>query len=385
VTADPPTTAGPRRIAVVTGTRAEYGLLEPLMHAVDAHPRLSLQCVVAGMHLVTQTHRDIAFPIAARVRMQKPAPAGPAAAETGVRVGRRHDAVALGNGVRNFAEAFAQLRPEVVVVLGDRIEAFAAASAASVGGWRVAHLHGGDRAEGVADEAMRHAISKLAHLHFPATEQSRLRLRRLGEHEAVLFNHGSPAADGLTDVEPDPAGPNLIVMHHPVGDADAAEAERMRAILEAVRWSARPGERVAVLSPNHDPGRAGIAAAIEQAQPGGWFTVADHLPRPRFLAWLKGCDAIVGNSSAGLIEAAILGTPCVNVGPRQAGRERPPNVVDAAAETVPAVREAIDAARARPRQDLPHPYGNGDTGPRIADTLATIEWVAVPLHKRNTF
>lgn len=355
---------GPRKIAVVTGTRAEYGLLETVMHAIDQHPRLTLQCVAAGMHLVTSTHRDIAFPIAAKVRMQK----------TG-HIGRYHDAVALGNGVCNFAEAFAKLEPDFVVVLGDRIEAFAAASAASVGGLRVAHLHGGDRAEGIADEAMRHAITKLAHLHFPATAQSKRRHLRLGELPQAIYNHGSPAADGLGDIEPAPDAPPMIVMHHPVGDDDETEYRRMRDLLRAAAK-----HTPMVMSPNHDPGRDGIVHAIQDAK----ITPVDHVARPRFLSLLKAAQVILGNSSAGLIESAILKTPAVNVGARQGGRETPSTVVSCS-HAPQAIRDAINQALALDTSRLRHPYGRGNTGERIAETLAEVDFGTVPLRKQNRY
>ncbi|MEM9882451.1 MAG: UDP-N-acetylglucosamine 2-epimerase [Planctomycetota bacterium] len=363
-------TNNPRRIAVVTGTRAEYGLLEPVMRAVEAHPALGLLCIAAGMHLVTGTHMDIGFPIAAKVRMQKPDPKTDAA-----RVGRYHDAVALGNGVRNFAEAFARLEPDFVVVLGDRVEAFAAASAASVGGQRVAHLHGGDRAEGVADEAMRHAISKLAHLHFPATPESRRRLIRMGEPPERVLNHGSPAVDGLREIKPAADAPRVIVMHHPIGDDDETERRRMRDILLATSRFER-----LVLMPNHDPGRDGIAAAIREAE----VEAVEHLPRARFVSLLKGTDLIVGNSSAGLIEAAVCRTPAVNVGPRQAGRQTARSVVSCGHGKRPIVG-AINRALRLDRSRLRHPYGRGDAGIRIAATLASIGLDAVPLKKRNAY
>lgn len=356
--------ANPRTIAVVTGTRAEYGLLAPVMHAIDQHPRLTLRCVAAGMHLITGTHRDIAFPVAAKVRMQKPD-----------RVGRHHDAVATGRGVSVFAEAFAQLDPDLVLILGDRIEAFAAASAASIAGFRVAHIHGGDRAEGVADEAMRHAISKLAHLHFPATAQSQKRLIRMGESPEHVFNHGSPAVDGLIDINPSQSAPQVIVMQHPVGDDDETERKRMRDTLLATARFPR-----LVLAPNHDPGRDGILQAIRDVA----VDPVDHLPRPAFVARLKNAKLIVGNSSAGLIEAAVCKTPTVNLGPRQAGRECPNSVVSCAYGKR-AVAAAINRALQLDQKTFRHPYGRGDTGPRIAETLATIAFDQLSIHKRNTY
>ncbi|MEO1235363.1 MAG: UDP-N-acetylglucosamine 2-epimerase [Planctomycetota bacterium] len=351
-------------MAVVTGTRAESGLLDSVMRGIDVHPRLALQVVAAGMHLVSGTYGGIGFPIAAKVRMQKPD-----------RVGRHHDAVATGRGVSVFAEAFAQLEPEVVVVLGDRIEAFAAAAAAAIGGRRVAHLHGGDRAEGVADEAMRHAVTKLAHLHFPATAQSRRRIVRMGEDPAAVFNHGSPAVDAIAAVEPAADAPRVIVMQHPVGDDDEAECRRMRATLAATSRFDR-----LVLSPNHDPGRNGIVRAIENAE----VEAVDHLPRERFLALLKGAELLVGNSSAGLIEAAVCRTAAVNVGTRQGGREAPNSVVSCGYGKRPVVG-AINRALRLDKRRFRHPYGRGDTGGRIAETLATVAWSRVPLRKRNAY
>lgn len=360
-----------RRIAVVTGTRAEYGLLATVMRAIDAHPALTLRCIATGTHLTTDSIRDIAFPLAGRVEMQRPG-----------EVGRAADAAAMGRGVTGLASHFVELLPDVVLVLGDRIEAFAAASVGSVMGLRVAHVHGGDRAEGVADEAMRHAITKLSHLHFPATAQSRRRILRLGEDPAAVFNVGSPAADGLGDIVPAADALNLIVMQHPVGDDDETERLRMAEVLAATAGFTR-----LVLMPNHDPGRDGIVAAIREAD----VEAVDHLPRSEFLALLAGVGsgggAIIGNSSAGLIEAAVLGTACVNLGPRQAGREKPPNVFDLPNHdfTRDEVTEAISLATQNVHRRLRHPYGRGDTGRRIADHLASFTPVSVPIRKRNRY
>ena len=376
--------AKPRRIAIVTGTRAEAGLLRPIIDAVEAHPALSLQLVVAGLHLIRGTHRDLPYAPAARVRMQQAVPDAEGARVAGriPRSGRQHDAAALGRGVSGFARAFADLEPDVVVVLGDRIEALAAGSAAAVGGWRLAHLHGGDRAEGVADESMRHALSKLAHLHFPATATSRRRLIRMGEDPAVIFNHGSPAADGLADVAAADPDFDLIVMQHPTGADDATERQRMAATLAATR-----GHRRLILLPNHDPGREGIRAAIRDEITAGRTVddqILDHLPRPDFLSRLKAARAIVGNSSAGLIESAILRTPAVNVGDRQGGRETPRSVISCG-QAKTTIQRALARALSLDTRRMRHPYGRGDTGPRIARTLAEIDWDRVPLRKRNGY
>lgn len=361
-----------RTIAVVTGTRAEFGLLLPVMRAIAADRRLRLHAIVTGTHLMHTTWRDVVdagITIDARVPMQRRG-----------QVGRDADVEALGRGITGLGRVFATIKPDFVVVLGDRIEAFAAASAASIGGSRVAHIHGGDRAEGVADEAMRHAISKLSHVHFAATVRSRKRLVRMGERTSAVFDVGSPATDGLRDVEPAPNGPDVIVMQHPVGGSDAEEARWMMQTLRAVRRGLPKLAPCLVVAPNSDAGSAGIRSALTRSN-----TVAiEHLPRPQFLSLLKGCKALVGNSSAGLIEAAILGVPCVNIGPRQAGREKPGNVIDCNYGEA-AVANALRSALGMNLSRLHHPYGDGRTGPRIAQELATIKLDRVPLRKRNTY
>jgi UDP-hydrolysing UDP-N-acetyl-D-glucosamine 2-epimerase len=357
-----------RTIAVVTGTRAEFGLLTPVLRAIENHPRLRLRLIVTGTHLSAGTWHDVraaGFRIDARVPMQRPR-----------QVGRSHDVEALGRGIAGIHQALCRGPADFVVVLGDRVEAFAAATAASVGGLRVAHIHGGDRAEGVADEAMRHAISKLAHLHLAATAGSRRRLIRMGEHAGTVFNVGSPAADALRGVMAAPDAPDVLVLQHPIGAPDADERRWASQTLAAVA-----DRRCLVLAPNHDPGRDGVMRGLMDA---AYYTVVDHLPRDRFLSLLAGARAIVGNSSAGLIEAAVLRVPCVNVGPRQAGRESPANVVHCSYGEA-AVRAALRRALKLDLSRVKHPYGRGRAGERVAEVLATIELDRLPLRKRNAY
>lgn len=358
-----------RRVAIVTGTRAEFGLLDPVMRAVREHPALELRVIAAGAHFLppAETWRDVAesYELADRVEMQQPGEAG-----------RLADARATARGIAGFAGALERLNPGWLVVLGDRIEAFAAASAASIAGFAVAHLHGGDRAEGVADEAMRHAITKLAHLHLPATRESAARIARLGEPERFIHVIGSPAIDALSGIPPmndaDFArlgSPEFVFLMHPIGRADELEERDARAVLGAL---AR--RRVLCLSPNHDPGREGIARAIT-ATPG--VAREHHLPRAAFIALLKRLasskGALVGNSSAGLIEAAALRLPAIDIGPRQGGRETSENVIHIDEPTAPALERAIAAARVLDLSNAKHPFGDGTAGPRAAELLARLD------------
>lgn len=358
----------PRRIAVVTGSRAEFGLLRPVMHAIASRADLQLMVIAAGSHLMgsQRSYYEIKaeFNVAEIVPMQ----------ETGA-TGRAADVQAVGRGVARFGRAFEKLGAEWVVVLGDRIEAFAAAAAASIGGFALAHIHGGDRAEGIADEAMRHAITKLAHAHFAASEASAARLRAMGELSRMIFNHGSPAIDDLAGIPPlsdatfnELGAPSIVLLLHPVGRTPEMEEAAAAAVIEGLS-----GERVLALSPNLDAGRDGIARALTSSG----LPLREHLPRAEFIGLLRrlaaGDGVLVGNSSAALIEGAALRVPAVDIGPRQAGRERCGNVVHAERESAQAVAAAVARARMLDRSGLVHPYGDGRAGERIAATLATLD------------
>ena len=392
-----------RRIAVVTGTRAEWGLLAPVCEAIVSRGDLALEVCAGGAHLLKPPrglprHGDPTFGSSTHLLFQ---PTIEWVESCGHRVhrfemqregetGRLADAAALGRGVTALAALFAQLAPDVVVVLGDRIEAFAAASAASIGGIRVAHIHGGDRAEGVADEAMRHAITKLAHVHFPASAESAARIARLGEDAARIHLVGSPAVDGIASIGPatdhqhaEVGAPDFVFLLHPVGRDDADEEREAYAVLEAL--AARG--RVLALAPNSDPGRDGIARAIEIVAERRRDRVRGftHIARELFIAHLKhrSVRAIVGNSSAGLIECAALGVRAINIGPRQGGRERADNVRDVASGDLSALARELDALSSW-RPSGTHPYLAGGASARIAEILATCDFAAHGLAKRCT-
>lgn len=366
-------TPGKRRIAVVTGTRAEFGLLKPVITAINLEPTLEVSIIVAGSHLLApaNTHMEVrsAFRVGAVVPMQNPGEHT-----------RIDDAEAVGRGIARFARTYYKMNADCVIVLGDRIEAFAAASAASIGGVPLAHIHGGDRAEGVADEAMRHAISKLAHIHFPATRMSAERLIKMGEVPSAVHNVGSPAMDGLaainplTDEEARAVGdPELVILHHPCGLLDSDECDHAQAIVD---YAASTGKRVLVLAPNFDPGRDAVLAVLRPAVAAHGWHFMDHLPREAFVGLLKRLAArrglLLGNSSAGLIEAAAINCRAVNIGPRQAGRESPPSVVTVLSPSVPAIAAALTSHQMPAKPD--HPYGDGHSGPRIASLLAGINF-----------
>lgn len=378
-----------RRVAVVTGSRADFGLLRPVMRAVRDHAELELLVIAAGSHLVppAETFRDVRveFEIADSIPMQVVG-----------RTTRADDAEAVGRGAARFARSFAGSQPDWVMVLGDRIEVLAAASAASVGGWPIAHIHGGDRAEGIADEAIRHAVTKLAHLHLAATPGSAERIVRMGERADYVHVVGSPAVDDLADIAPmsdaafaDLGRPQVVVLLHPLGRSSEQEEHVASMVLEALS-----SLRVLALEPNHDPGREGIVRAIrlsgEQRES---VRTAGHMPRANFVGLLKrlarggdrgaAAGALVGNSSAGLIECAAIGCPVVNIGARQGGREHGPNVIHVG-ESAEAVAAALSRAKALVLDPARHPYGDGFSGRRIADLLARTDGAPL-LRKRCAY
>ncbi len=378
------------RIAVATGSRAEFGLLAPVMRAIRAHPRLELLTIVSGSHLVggAETWREVeeAFGIDARVEMQRER-----------LTGRLEDARALGRGIEGMAGAIESLAPDWMVVLGDRIEALAGAVAASVAGLPVAHLHGGDRAEGVADEAMRHAITKLSHLHLAATPASAERIIRMGELPSQVHVIGSPAMDGLHDIAAmdDEAfsrlgSPRVVFLMHPIGRAPSEERIAATTALHAARR-----RTVIAMAPNLDPGREGIMEALHDL---GAPTLS-HLRRDQWISLLKRVaqegGVLMGNSSSGLIEASALRPlplAALDIGPRQNGREAPDSVVHVD-ETSEAIRAGLDrteglSAAWRAGQEPPeHPYGDGRAGEKAAEAIAAIplEAARTLVRKRNAY
>jgi UDP-hydrolysing UDP-N-acetyl-D-glucosamine 2-epimerase len=263
------------------------------------------------------------------------------------------------------------LKPDVVLVVGDRVEAFAAASAAHIAQIVVAHVHGGDRAEGVIDDSLRHAITKLSHIHFPATAASRDRIIRLGEDAGRVHLVGTPGIDGIkrlaasAPLEYERHRYALLVMHPDRGGSDVGVA------LDAIQKAGI--EQIVAIYPNNDPGADRIIRTLERRR-SEITSLLKNAPRERFLRLLRDAALLLGNSSSGIIEAASFGTPVLNIGPRQAGRERSENVTD-----VPCREADIRRAMARiwnggkPRRFTgENVYGREGAGRRIAGVLARV-------------
>lgn len=367
-----------RKVCIVTGTRAEYGLLRGVMGEVARTPGLTLQSVVTGMHLSPEfgmTVREIeadGVAIDDRVELLL-------SSDTAVGVGK-----AMGLGLIGFSDTFARLRPDIVVLLGDRFEIFAAAAAALVAGLPIAHIHGGETTEGAFDEAIRHSITKMSHLHFVAAEPYRDRVIQLGEDPDRVFLVGGLGVDAIKRLTlMDRASleeslgfaflpRNLLITFHPVtlddGDADA-EIQALFDALDAMG----PDVGLIFTLPNADTGGRALGRLIERYADARPNAVAyPSLGQLRYLSCMTVVDAIVGNSSSALAEAPSFGIPSVNIGDRQAGRLKAASVIDCAPQ-----RDAIQAALTRAlspslRADLAavvNPYGDGGATEAIVRVL----------------
>jgi len=355
-----------RRICFVTGTRAEFGLMRSALSAILRHPRLTLQLLVTGMHTqsmhgyTADSIRRDGWKISALV----PWPAGKSLGK------------ATGLAVAALSSQFARLKPDIVLVVGDRVEAFAAAAAAHLDGILVAHVHGGDRALGQVDDSLRHAITKLAHIHFPATAESARRIAKLGEDPWRIQTVGSPGIDGILQAAS--AFPGVaprqfaLLVLHPADSDEKLEYRRATTILKTLLKYGPPG--IVIVYPNNDPGSRGIIRAWQAAAKNPRCIVHRDMARPHFLGLMRDAAFMIGNSSAGIIEAASFGTSVIDVGDRQKGRQRSGNV-QWVSYSPNALRRAVTLAwnGGDPRRSaVRNVYGGGDAGKRMAAFLATV-------------
>jgi GDP/UDP-N,N'-diacetylbacillosamine 2-epimerase (hydrolysing) len=382
-------TAGERAIAVVTVSRSDWGHLRPVLEAIRSAPGLVPQLYVAGMHLEPDfghTIREIeaeGWPIAARVPMAETddAPAGIARS--------------TGTGIEGFARAYADTRPDLVVVLGDRFEMLAAAVAALPFALPVAHIHGGEETEGAMDNQIRHAITKLAHLHFASADLHARRIAQMGEEAWRIHTVGAPGLDRLSAVAYrtrealaeslglDPKASWVLVTFHPVTLEHRDTAAHMTELLAALE---KADAQIVMTYPNADTaGRAIIERMEEFAARHPRVRLARSLGDEVYLSLLRHADAMVGNSSSGLIEAPSFGLPVVNVGSRQRGRLRGPNVIDVGygrEEILRGLERALEPGFRAGLRGLANPYGDGRAAGRIVEALRTVRLDARLVQKR---
>lgn len=363
-----------RKIAVVTGTRAEYGLLYWLLKEIQQVPEFELQIIVTGMHLAPefgltyQTIENDGFKIDYKVEMLL-------ASDTAVGVSK-----SIGLAVIGFAEALDRLQPDLLVLFGDRYEMLAAAQAALIAKLPIAHIAGGDTTEGAFDEAIRHSITKMSHLHFVTNEISARRVAQLGEDPQNIFNVGHLGLDQIRQLkllnreELQKAldfrflEKNLLVTFHPVTLDEQPAPIQFQELLAGLDLL-KPPVGVIFTKPNSDPGGRELIRIIDEyvaARP--WTKAFTSLGQLKYLSLMAQVDAVVGNSSSGIYEAPTFQKPVVNIGDRQKGRLQADSIINCPPE-IGAIKQAIWEAFRKDCRNVKNPYGDGKAASQIIEIL----------------
>ena len=376
------------KIAVVTSTRAEYGILRPLLFKLHEDQGINLKLLVTGTHLLEKygnTQKEIekdGIPIEARFSILKEG-------------NTPYDiSIAMANAIRKFAEYFRDERPDFVVILGDRTEMLGVCCAAMNEGVRIIHLHGGELTEGAVDDCVRHAITKMSFLHFPATDVYRRRIIQLGEQPDRVFNVGALGVENILNVpllEYDvmcedigiPKGRKYaVVTFHPVTLENGQELTQVSNLIEAMNQ--KKEYFYLITKANADTGGDIVNKMFEEyAEKSKNVKLVASLGMVRYLSAVKYSEFVLGNSSSGIIEAPSLGTPTVNVGNRQKGRLMAKTVINCKPDTR-SILEAIDKVKTTPR-NISLLYGDGNTSDKIVAIIKQVGSQARTNREKNFF
>ncbi|MBI2463480.1 UDP-N-acetylglucosamine 2-epimerase (hydrolyzing) [Candidatus Peregrinibacteria bacterium] len=382
-----------RKIAVITGIRADYGILYPILKEIENRKNASLQLIVAGAHLshefgytIGEIEKD-GFKIAAKVDMLL-------SDDTGARMAR-----SLGVGILEFAQVFEMIEPDITIVLGDREEMLAAAIASLCINIPVAHIHGGEVGTGGhIDESIRHALTKFSHLHFAATQKSAQRIMKLGEEKWRVHYVGAPFIDNIAlnkITQPsmlikkynlDLKQPLIVVVQHPLAIDAANSRKQMEETMKAVAFFKLP---TLVVYPNVDAGGKDIIDVIKKYEKYSYITAYKNLPSADYLGLLKVASVLVGNSSSAILEAPTFHLPAVNIGSRQLGREMAKNIISVPYDEK-AIQKAIKKALFDKKfqsvvKECKSAYEASNVSKKIVDILSAIDIDDTLLHKIMTF
>ncbi|AEF17898.1 UDP-N-acetyl-D-glucosamine 2-epimerase, UDP-hydrolysing [Thermoanaerobacterium xylanolyticum LX-11] len=370
-----------KKIAVVTGTRAEYGLLYPLLKRIKETNLFDLQIIVTGMHLSPEfglTFKEIiddGFKINEKIEMLLSSDS-----EIGI-------TKSIGLGIIGFADALNRLRPDIVILLGDRFETFAAAVACLVAKIPIAHLYGGELTEGLIDDAIRHSITKMSTYHFTSTEIYKNRVIQLGENPERVFNVGALGIDNIENIKLlsredlqeelsfKLGEVNILVTYHPVTLENNTSQAQFIELLKAL--DSFENIKIIFTKPNADTDGRIISMLIDKyvktnSDRAVSFT---SLGRLKYLSLMKNVDVVLGNSSSGIIEAPTFKKPTVNIGDRQKGRIKAKSVIDCEANSekiVLALKKALSTEFKKLCETIDNPYGDGKSSERIINILKKI-------------
>ncbi|HHV97814.1 MAG TPA: UDP-N-acetylglucosamine 2-epimerase (hydrolyzing) [Clostridiaceae bacterium] len=366
------------KICVVTGTRADYGLLRPLMNEIKKDQELQLQIIATGMHLSPEfglTYREIeedAFTIDKKIEMLL-------SSDTPVGITK-----SIGLAIIGFADALHQLQPDLLILLGDRYEILAAAQAALIAKIPIAHIAGGDTTEGAFDEAIRHSITKMSHIHFVTNEKAFQRVKQLGENPRFIYNVGSTAIDSIINIVPMDRSElekalqfkflqkNLLITFHPVTLECQASGRQFNELLKALHDL---GSEIGLIftKPNADPeGREIIRLIDDFVSSHSNAVTYTSLGQKLYFSLIKYVDAVVGNSSSGIYEVPSFKKPTVNIGDRQKGRLMASSVINCTPEKSE-IEKAIREAFVKDCSDTVNPYGDGNSSAKIIQIIKSID------------
>jgi GDP/UDP-N,N'-diacetylbacillosamine 2-epimerase (hydrolysing) len=382
-----------RKIAVVTGIRSEYNLLYPIMKAIEAHPNLELNLIVTGAHLADSyggTVKEIeedGFTIAERIE---------SLLDTNTASSRVKSAAIQ---LAGLVQTFTRIKPDIAIAPFDREEAITVALAGVYMNMPVAHIGGGDRTYGNADDYVRHAVTKLAHLHFTTTKNNAERIIKMGEEPWRVHCTGNPGLDKYVftpHLSADELGkrlnfdikqkPLLLLIHHPITTEIDKAGMQMEVTMQAIK---ELGYATVIIYPNSDPGGREMIKVIEKyAGELGFIKTFKNLPRVEFINLMRTCDALVGNSSCGILESPLLKLPVVNIGVRQQEREHADNVIFVAHDKdaiTGAIKKALSAEFRKAAAKCVNPYGDGKASDRIVKVLNEVTIDARLLQKKITY
>ena len=379
-----------RKIAVITGTRAEYGILEPLIRKISDDKELELQLYVTGTHLLNEYGKTIdyiKYPITGIVDMKiKNENSG------------KDMGLSVAEGVKGFLEAFEKNKPEVIVILGDRIEPLAASLAALFLKIPIAHLNGGDLTFTLFDEQIRHAITKMASLHFPASELSKKRISGMGEEDWRIHDVGALGLDSVLNEKTlskdelfkkytlDTEKKTLLIVFHPVTTEWEQAGDQFSKVLAALNGF--DCQKI-IIYPNTDAGGYKIVDEIKKIEGKPDYFIYKSLPHEDYVSFMKASDVLIGNSSSGIIEAPSVALPVVNIGTRQDGRERASNIIDISYnpdEIKKAIEKTLnDSDFLEIVAKKQSPYGDGRAAEKIISVLKNVELNDKLIKKRMTY
>lgn len=379
-----------RKVLYISGTRADFGLMKTVLKKINMHPRLSLEIIATGAHLMEE--------FGMTVREIQEEGFSVHVIDAVIEKDSNNSMVGfIGNFLQQLSEELPIIDPDIILILGDRGEMLAGAIAGSYMNIPVAHIHGGEISSTI-DDITRHAITKLSHIHLAATKESADRILRMGEDSSRIFIVGAPGLDELLNsdlIQPkivadkynvDPNLPLILIIQHPVSlEADHA-ADQIRETLDAVLET---GQQAIIIYPNADTGGREMIKMIHMYEPDRSIRIVKNIPHTEFLSLLRISSVLVGNSSSGIIEAPSFGIPVINVGTRQWGRQRTQNVIDTGYskdQIVAAIRKSItDTAFIEQSRMCQNPYGDGTSSDKIIKILSEISIDASLLQKRMTY